>query len=313
MTVQLYRKGPATVTYGGAVIGQTEGDVVVKYTPEWRMVVPDQTTGPQGSFLVREAFEVTVPLIPRADAYDLMRGNIFPAGLKKANGKDDDGASTVDGAHVAGDTTLAVADGSEFAQNKLIKIGTGASTEYQYISSISSDDLTLGAGLENDQDTGVAVVEIFGSYLSANEAAGQTVLSVNASTDFAAGDKILIGKGAKAEVRVVDSTGAGTVTITEPTAHAHVTGELVMELDSDPELKYSVGNNRSNVQFAELLITPLDGSDPIKVYKAICTGEVELALKKEEESVIELTFVGIEDTSRSDGDRLLAIGLQSVA
>lgn len=312
MTVALFRKGPCTVKLGGAIIGQTEGDVVFKYSPEWRMVLPDQTTGPQSSFLVSESVEAVVPLLPRADALELIKGNVMPGGLKQATPTDDDGASTVDGTHVAGATTLNVADGTEFADEKIIRIGSGLTREYRRISAIASDALTVAA-LTFAHSAGEAVAEVLGSYFSADEAIGQTVLSVNDETDFTADDYVMIGQGSRAEVRKISSTATGTITVDEPIAFAHLEQELIFVLDSDPKLKITVGNNRSDVQFAELLIDPLDGSDDIKIYKALCTSEIELALKKGEETVLELTYVGIEDTSRSNGDRLAAVGLQSVA
>jgi len=312
MTVALFRKGPCTVKLGGAVIGQTEGDVVFKYSPEWRMVLPDQSTGAQSSFLVSESVEAVVPLLPRADALELIKGNAMPGGLKLATPTDDDGASTVDGDHVAGVTTLNVDDGGEFADEKIIRIGSGTTREYRRISAIVSDALTVAA-LTFAHASGEAVAEVLGSYFSADEAVGQTALSVNDETDFADGAYVMIGQGSRMEVRKVSSTSTGVLNIDEPLAFAHSAQELIMVLDSDPKLKMTVGNNRSDVQFAELLIDPLDGSDDIKIYKALCTSEVEIALKKGEESVIELTYTGVEDTTRSNGDRLAAVGLQSVA
>ena len=243
MSVEIYRKGPCTVKYGNMVIGQTEGDIAFKYTPEWRLFMPDQSTGPQGAFIVREGVEVTVPLVPRADALEMFHANIFPAGLKKATLKSGGGNSTLSGAEAAGQTTITVASGTNFANDDLVIIDPGTP---------------------------------------------------------------------KAEIRTVQ-VSSNDLSFTEPLAFNHDSGAVVQELDSDPKLKYSIGNNRSNIQFAELLIDPLDGSDDIKIYKAICTGEVELPIKKEEESVIELTYVGVEDTTRANGDRLFAIGLQSVS
>lgn len=244
MTVPLFRKGPCTVKLGGISIGQTEGDVVFKYSPEWRLFMPDQSTGPQGAFLVSESVEVVVPLVPRADALELVHSHAMPAGLinvtKKSGG---------------GDSTLANA-----------------------------------------------------------EPKGQTTITVAAGTNFAIGDLIVIGEGTPyAEIRTLTGVSTNDLTFAEELGYDHASGEVVQELDADPKIKVSVGNNRDNVRFAELLIDPLDGSDDIKVYQAICTGELELALKKGEESVIELTFAGIEDTTRNNGDRLAAIGLQSVA
>jgi hypothetical protein len=312
MTVALMRKGPCLVKYGGVTIGQTEGDVVFKYSPEWRQFMPDQSTGAQRAFLVKEAVEVKVPLVPRADAWDLIRANAFPAGLKKSTPTAGDGATTVDGDHAAGVTTLAVADGSVFAVGDVIKIGAGQTIEYRAITAIDTNDLTVAA-TSYAHAGGEAVADVKGSSLSGAEAVGQTVIGVSVDDDFTQGDVVMIGEGAKAELRTISSVGTGDVTLSEAIGFAHAAGELMFVLDADPKLKFSVGNNRSNIQYAELIIDPLDGSDDIKVYKALCTSEVELPLKKEEESVIELTYVGIEDTTRTSGDRLAAIGDQSVA
>lgn len=244
MTVEIFRKGPCTVKYGNIAIGQTEGDIAFKYSPEWRLFTPDQSTGPQGAFIVNESCEVKIPIVPRADALEMFHSNLFPAGLKKGT----------------------------------LKVGGGDST------------------------------------LSAAEDAGQTTITVVSGANFAIGDLIIIDPGtAKAEIRTLTGVSTNDLTFTEPLGWAHAAAAVVQELDADPKLKYSVGNNRGNVQYAELLIDPLDGSDDIKLYKAICTSEVELALKKGEETIIESTYVGIEDTSRNNGDRLFSIGDQSVA
>ena len=312
MSVALYRKGPCTVKFGGAVIGQTEGDVVFKYSPQWKTFTPDQSTGPQAAFIVSESVEVKIPLVPRADAWEIMRANGMPAGLKKVNPAEDSGATTVSGAHVAGATTLAVVSGAAVTDEQIIRIGSGATTEFRRISNIATNNLTVTA-LTYAHANGEAVQEVFGSYLTGDEAVGQTSLSINDDAQFTAGDLISIGEGTLTELRVVASVSAGIVVVTESIAFAHLSGTLVMRLDATPELKMTLGNNRDNVQFGQLTIDPLDGSDDIVVYKAICTGEIELALKKEEETVMEMTFVGIEDTSRSNGDRLASIGLQSVS
>ena len=245
MTVAIYRSGPAEITYGGVNIGQTKGDVVFKYTPEWRLFAPDQSTGAQGAFIVNEAVEMTVPLIPKADALNIIQANILPASLKMA--------------------TKAVAGG----------------------------DTTLDEG----------------------EPAGETSISVLAEADFDAADLVIIDEGkANAEIGVVASTAAGEVVLAAPgLQYAHLTGATISELDADPKLKVGIGGNRDNIQFAELVVDPVDGSDDLVLYKALCTSEPEFSVKKEEEMVVELTYVGIEDTSREAGDRLASVGLQSVA
>ena len=245
MTVAIFRSGPANITYGGVDIGQTKGDVVLKYTPEWRMFMPDQSTGAQGAFIVNEAIELTVPLIPRADALNIIQANILPASLKKG---------TV--AASGGDTTL-----------------------------------------------------------NGDAAAAETVISVTSETDFDTGDLVLIdGDKANAEVDEVASTGVGEITLVAPGLQfAHLSGATMIELDADPKLRLGIGGNRDNIAFAALVVTPTDGSDVIKLYKALCTSEPEFSVKKEEEMLVELTYVGLEDTSRVAGDRLASIGDQSVA
>lgn len=245
MTVAIYRSGPANVSYGGVNIGQTKGDVVFKYTPEWRLFMPDQSTGPQAAFIVNESVEVTIPLIPRGDALNIIQANLMPASLKMATKASGGGDST----------------------------------------------------------------------LSAAEAKGQTVLSVTSETGFATGDLAIIDEGkANAEIVTVASATTGEVTIAAPgLIYDHASGATIQELDADPKLKVGIGGNRNNIEYAQLLIDPVDGSDDIVLYKALCTSEPEFATKKEEEMVVELTYVGLEDTSREAGDRLASIGLQTVA
>lgn len=244
MTVAIYRSGPANISYGGVNIGQTRGDVVFKYTPEWRLFMPDQSTGAQGAFIVNEAVELTIPLIPRADALNIIQANILPASLKHG--------------------TVAAAGGD--------------------------------------------------STLDADEPAGETSISVVSETNFDAGDLVIIDEGkANAEIATVASTAAGEVVLAAPgLQYAHSSGATIQELDSDPKVRVGIGGNRDNIQFSELLVDPVDGSDDIKVYKALCTSEPEFQVKKEEEMVVELTYVGIEDTTREAGDRLASIGDQTV-
>lgn len=245
MTVQIYRSGPANITYGGVDVGQTKGDVVFKYTPEWRMFMPDQSTGAQGAFIVNEAVELTIPLIPRADALNIIQANTLPASLKMATKKVGGGDTTITGAEVAGTTVLAVGDESNFTDGEYVIIDEGT---------------------------------------------------------------------AKGEIAVVASTSVGQITLAAPgLQYDHLAAATISSLDADPKLKVGIGGNRPNIQFAPILVTPVDGSDSIQLYKSLCTSEPEFQVKKEEEMVIELTFVGIEDTTREAGDRLASIGLQSVA
>lgn len=245
MTVAIYRSGPANISYAGVNIGQTKGDVVFKYTPEWRLFMPDQSTGAQGAFIVNEAVELTIPLIPRADALNIIQANTLPASLKHGTTAGGGGSTTITNAETAGTTSLTVADES----------------------------------------------------------------------NFDAGDLVIIDEGtAKAEIATVASTAAGTIVLAAPgLQYDHAALTTIAELDADPAIRVGIGGNRNNIQFSELLVDPVDGSDDIKIYKALCTSEPEFMVKKEEEMVVELTYVGIEDTTREAGDRLASIGDQTVA
>jgi hypothetical protein len=66
--------------------------------------------------------------------------------------------------------------------------------------------------------------------LSEDAAIGATSLNVNDSTNFNAGDLIVIGSGATAEVRTVQSVSTGVVVITVGINTGHLTGEQVKEL-----------------------------------------------------------------------------------
>ena len=113
---------------------------------------------------------------------------------------------------------------------------------------------------------------------------------------------------------MVDSVQVGEVTLASPGLQFdHLSGATMIELDPDPKLRMGIGGNRDNIALAPLLVTPTDGSDPILLYKALCTSEPEFSIKKEEEMLVELTYIGLEDTSRVAGDRLASIGDQSVA
>ncbi len=78
--------------------------------------------------------------------------------------------------------------------------------------------------------------------------------------------------------------------------------------------RIAVGNSTtSEPPTAELLITPIDGSDPVRFYKALVSDEIEMVLQKAEETIIEVPFEALGDTSRAQGDQLFSIGDQSVS
>lgn len=76
-----------------------------------------------------------------------------------------------------------------------------------------------------------APVELGASTLSGDEAAGQTVLSVNSVTGAVAGEYGYISDGSTAEVFRISSVGASTVTIASGLANSYVTGDTIGYFD----------------------------------------------------------------------------------
>ena len=70
----------------------------------------------------------------------------------------------------------------------------------------------------------------FGSTtLSANEAKGQTVISVSAVTNFATADRVRVGTGDQMEEHVLEAVGASDLTLASPLHRDHLSGEAVVE------------------------------------------------------------------------------------
>lgn len=149
--------------------------------------------------------------------------------------------------------------------------------------------------------------------LDADAAAGDLILSVVSETNFEAGDFVLVGTGASAELVQVDTASVGQLDLKAdtPLKFAHLSGEAAVEADVT-KLRIAAGNQVDGIPEAVLDIIPLDGSDPIRIYKAFVGEEVELSLQKAEESVMEIPFMGLADTGRAVGDQLFSIGDQSV-
>jgi hypothetical protein len=76
-----------------------------------------------------------------------------------------------------------------------------------------------------------APVELGSSTLSGDEAAGQTVLSVNSVTGAVAGEYGYISNGSTAEVFYISSVGASTITIGAGLANSYLTGDTVGYFD----------------------------------------------------------------------------------
>lgn len=67
---------------------------------------------------------------------------------------------------------------------------------------------------------------------------------------------------------------------------------------------------------AALLLHPIDGNstdEDVNIYKAVPIGEVKLPYKVDEETTYEVTFLGLIDDSKSDGNLIGKFGTASVA
>ncbi len=147
------------------------------------------------------------------------------------------------------------------------------------------------------------------------EAAGSVLLEldVGQGATFDPDDFVLVGSGADAEIVQVDSIAVDVLTLKAetPLQFAHDAAEAVIQVDTT-KVRIAAGNLVDNIPEAVLDIVPLDGSDPIRLYKAFVGEEVELTLQKAEESVMEIPFMGLADTTRANGDQLFSIGDQAV-
>ncbi len=144
---------------------------------------------------------------------------------------------------------------------------------------------------------------------------GATTLTLDTGegATFDIGDFILVGSGPSAQLSKVLSIASETLTLepTEPMQFAQAIGATVTQVDAT-KTRLAVGDSRDPIPDAVLDIIPIDGSDPIRVYKARVISDIEMPFQKAEESVYEVTYTGRGDTSRARGDRLFSIGDQSV-
>lgn len=236
--------GRAKVEYGGVDLGFTEGEVVLTYTPTYRLFEPDQNTAPVEAFLTNEALKATIPLA---------QSKIKSLGLAKA-----------------------------FAAGKL----------------------------KGEPESGGAT-----DTLDANVAAGAAALSVADETGFADGDFVQVGSGPNAEIVQIGTPAAGSLPIdaSTPLQYDHLSGEAVVELETPVKRKITLGNEVEGIPAAELKITPVDGStESFVIHKALVVDEVEISLQKTEETVVEVAYTALADTSKPAGEQLASLGDQSV-
>lgn len=139
-------------------------------------------------------------------------------------------------------------------------------------------------------------------------------LDTGEGANFTADDFALVGSGPTAQLVEIDSIAADVLTLkaATPLQYAQAIGAAVVQVDAT-KTRIAIGNSgTSELPTAELLITPIDGSDPIKFYRAVVMDEIEMVLQKSEETIVEVPFEALADTSRAAGDQLFSIGDQSV-
>jgi hypothetical protein len=78
--------------------------------------------------------------------------------------------------------------------------------------------------------------------LSGNISIGATSLPVNAITNFASGQLVVVGAGATAEVRVIASVSSGTIAIQGPLNTAHSTNDVVKALAFEMYMAFEMIN-----------------------------------------------------------------------
>lgn len=148
-----------------------------------------------------------------------------------------------------------------------------------------------------------------------NSSPGGTIISVQAGqgASFTAGNFVLLGTGLVKEMGKIDSIATDDLTLTEPMAFAHSDTDPVLEVDPE-KTRIAVGNPAGSLEAptASLELIPLDGSDPVLIYKVQVGDELEIVLQKAEETVVEVPFTALMDTSRAQGDQLMTIGDKSV-
>lgn len=163
--------GPARVYYRAVGVltpwtdvGVTLDDAVMRITQEtWS---PDNLNGVYGpvrgldvSQTVGAEIEFTLGEIAGEKIALAIPGAQFTAADGGAEASSTHGDSTLDGAHAAGVTTIAVASATNFAVGDPIKIDTGSVAEWRTITAIATNDLSFRDPLLFDHLTGVDVVE----------------------------------------------------------------------------------------------------------------------------------------------------------
>jgi hypothetical protein len=84
--------------------------------------------------------------------------------------------------------------------------------------------------------------------LSGNTSIGATSLPVNAITNFASGQIVVVGAGATAEVRVIQSVSSGTIVIQGPLNTAHSTSDPVKAMNFEIYMAFEMVNITSGLQ-----------------------------------------------------------------
>lgn len=118
-------------------------------------------------------------------------------------------------------------------------------------------------------------------------------------------DKVLIGEAVKVKVPMAEVT-LDRLKMSMPTGTLIGTTTKKLTIGSAPGKKLS-----GSAQILELHPAWLDVADKtfdIVLHKAVIIGEVKLAYKADEKTIIEVEFLALIDESKTDGNYLATIG-----
>lgn len=141
----------------------------------------------------------------------------------------------LDGATLAGATSIVVTSGTGIANGEVIQIGAAGSREFRTVASGGgTTTLVLNVALTSAHADAEPVQEVVSSTLAADAPAGSTNLKMTAVTGLVVGDYLRFGYPGEQEVRrltFVGTTGSGGtgVSFDVPTARAHLSGQTTLE------------------------------------------------------------------------------------
>lgn len=92
--------------------------------------------------------------------------------------------------------------------------------------------------------------------LSADLIPNTRILSIVSETNFSINDKIVIGSGLTAEVRVVTAVSAGSITVDSNVNTLHITGQTVKELDFEIYMAMEIINQSNGMNYYQVTSYP---------------------------------------------------------